>query len=95
MKRSNKNSYEAKTNVIEDSKGEASTSKGLKQKKAALEYRARTKKARTSASRKFCYNRNKKGHKVNECHSHPKKKKKDQQHANMTDQASPSLSAMV
>ena len=29
-KRSSKNSYEAKANVIEDSKGKASTSKGLK-----------------------------------------------------------------
>ena len=31
-KRSNENSYEVKANVIEDSKGKASTSKGLKPK---------------------------------------------------------------
>ena len=34
-KRSSKNSYEAKANVIEDSKGKASTSKGLKRKKTS------------------------------------------------------------
>ena len=34
-KRSSKNSYEAKANVIEDLKGKASTSKGLKRKKTA------------------------------------------------------------
>ena len=35
-KRSSKNSYVAKANVIEDSKGKASTSKGLKLKKLSL-----------------------------------------------------------
>ena len=34
-KRSNKNSYEAKANIIKDAKGKASTFKGLKQKKTA------------------------------------------------------------
>ena len=34
-KRSNKSSYEAQVNVIEDSKGKASTFKGLKRKKTA------------------------------------------------------------
>ena len=34
-KRSSKNSYEAKANVIENSKGKASTFKGLKWKKTA------------------------------------------------------------
>ena len=34
-KRSSKNSYEAKANVIEDSKGKVSTFKGLKRKKTA------------------------------------------------------------
>jgi len=34
-KRSNKNSYEVKANVIEDSKGKTSTFKGLKRKKTA------------------------------------------------------------
>ena len=36
-KRSSKNSYEAKANVIEDSKGKASTFKSLKRKKTAQE----------------------------------------------------------
>ena len=40
-KRSNKNSYEAKANVIEESKGKASTSKGLKQKKTAPRYKGK------------------------------------------------------
>ena len=38
-KRSNKNSYESKANMIEDSKEKASTSKGLKQKKTAQGYK--------------------------------------------------------
>ena len=54
-KRSSKNSYEAKTNVIEDSKGKASTSKGLKRKKTTQGYEARTKKERTSASRNLLH----------------------------------------
>ena len=52
-KRSNKNSYESKANVIEDSKGKASTSKNLKRKKTAQGTKARTKKVRTSASRQL------------------------------------------
>ena len=40
-KRSNKNYYEAKANVIEDSKGKVSTSKGLKRKKTAQGYKAK------------------------------------------------------
>ena len=40
-KRSNKNSYEAKAIVIEDSKRKVSTSKGLKRKKTAQEYRGK------------------------------------------------------
>ena len=39
--------------MIEDSKGKASTFKGLKRKKIAQDIEARTKKARTSASRKL------------------------------------------
>ena len=50
-KRSSKNSYEAKANVIEDSKGKASTSKGLKRKKTSQGTKARSKKARTCASK--------------------------------------------
>ena len=38
-KRSNKNSYEAKVNVIEDSKVKASTFKGLKRKETAPGYK--------------------------------------------------------
>ena len=40
-KRSNKNSYEVKANVIENSKAKASTSKGLKWKKTAQEYKGK------------------------------------------------------
>ena len=40
-KRSNKNSYEAKANVIEDSKGKVLTSKGLKWKKMVLGYKGK------------------------------------------------------
>ena len=40
-KRSCKNSYEAKANVIKDSKGKAFTSKGLKQKKIAQGYKGK------------------------------------------------------
>ena len=40
-KRSSKNSYESKANVIEDSKGKAFTSKGLKRKKTAKGYKGK------------------------------------------------------
>ena len=40
-KRSSKNSYEAKANVIEDSKGKASTFKGLKRKKTSQGYKGK------------------------------------------------------
>jgi len=52
-KRSKKNSYEVKANVIEDSKGKASSSKGLKRKKTARGIKVRTKEARTSVSREL------------------------------------------
>ena len=52
-KRSNKNSYEAKVNVIEDLKEKVSTSKGLKRKRLPRDTKARTKKAKTSASKKL------------------------------------------
>jgi len=52
-KRSNKNSYEFKANMVEDSKGKASTSRGLNQKKTAQGYRGKIKKERTSALRKL------------------------------------------
>ena len=50
-KRSNQKSYEAKANVIKDSKGKASTSKGLKRKKIASGYKGKDQEERTSASR--------------------------------------------
>ena len=40
-RRSNKNFYECKANVIEDSKGKAFTSKGLKWKKTAQGYKGK------------------------------------------------------
>ena len=40
-KRSSNNSYEVKANVIEDSKGKESTSKGLKRKKTAQGYKGK------------------------------------------------------
>ena len=40
-KRSSKNSYEAKANVIKDLKGKASTFKGLKWKKTVPGYKAK------------------------------------------------------
>jgi len=49
-KRSNKNSYESKANVIEDSKGKASTFKG-RGRRLSKGTKARNKKARTSASK--------------------------------------------
>ena len=71
-KRSNKNPYEVKANVIENSKRKASTFKGLKQRKTAPGTKARTKKARKGT----CCICNKEGHKANECHSRSKKNKK-------------------
>ena len=58
-KRSSKNSYEVKANVIEDSKGKAS--KGLKRKKTSQGTKARFKKARTCASREPATSAIKKG----------------------------------
>jgi len=48
-KRSKKNSYEAKTNVMEDSKGKVSTSKGLSGRRPPWGTKVSTKKVRTSA----------------------------------------------
>ena len=83
-KRSSKNSYEAKANVIEDSKEKTSTFKGLKRKKTAQGYKG-----------KVCYICNKEGHKANKCRSCLKKNKKNHPQANLTDHASSSLSAVV
>ena len=90
-KRSNKNSYEVKANVIEDSKGKASTSKGLKRKKTAQGYKGKDQEGKNKRFKGTCYICNKEGHKVNDCRSHPKKNKKDHPQANLADHASPSL----
>jgi len=89
-KRSSKNFYEAKANVNEDSKGKASTSKGLKRKKTAQGYKGKN--MRFKGTYYIC---NKKGHKANECRSRLKKNKKNHPQANLTDHASPSFSAVV
>ena len=94
-KRSDKNCYESKANVIEDSKGKASTFKGLKQKKTAQGYKDKDQEGKNKRFKGTCYICNKEGHKANECHSHPKKNKKDHLQANLTDHASPSLSVVV
>ena len=52
-KRSNKKSYEAKANVIEDSKGKASTFKGLKWKRFALGYKGKDQKGKKSTSKEL------------------------------------------
>jgi len=75
-KRSNKNFYESKTNVIEDSKGKASTSKGLKRKKTAQGYKDKDQEGKNKRFKGTCYICNKEGHKVNECRSHLKENKK-------------------
>ena len=72
-KRNNKNSYEAKTNVIEDSKGKASTSKGLKRKKTTQGYKGKVQEGKNMHFKGTCYICNKEGHKANECRSRSKK----------------------
>ena len=94
-KRSSKNSYEAKANVIEDSNGKASTSKGLKRRRLPKGTKARSKKARTCASREPTTSAIKRGHKANECRSRLKKNKKNHPQASLTDHASPNLSVAV
>ena len=94
-KRSSKNSYEAKANVIEDSKGKASTSKGLKRKKTAQGYKGKVQEGKNMRFKGTCYICNKKGHKTNGSRSHLKKNKKNHPQANLTDHALPSLSAVV
>ena len=94
-KRSSKNSYEAKANVIEYSKRKASTSKGLKRKKTAQGYKGKVQEGKNMHFKETCYICNKEGHKANECRSCLKKNKKNHLQENMTDHASPSLSAVV
>ena len=94
-KKTNKNSYESKANVIKDSKGKASTSKGLKRKKTAQGHRGKDQEGKNKRFKGTYYICNKEGHKTNECHSRLKKNKKNHPQANLTDHASPSLSAGV
>ena len=61
-KRSSKNSYDAKANVIEDSKGKASTSKGLKRKKTAQGYKGKVQEGKNMRFKGTCYICNKEGH---------------------------------
>ena len=84
-KMSNKNSYESKANVIGDSKGKASTSKGLKRKKTAQGYKGKDQEGKNKRIKETCYICNKERHKANECRSRPKKNKKDHPQANLTD----------
>ena len=54
-----RNSYEFKGNVIEDSKGKASTFKGLKRKKIAQGYKGKDQEGKNKLFKKTCYNYNK------------------------------------
>jgi len=65
-KRSNKNSYEAKANVIENSKRKASTSKGLKRKKTSPGYKGKDQEGKNKCFKGTYYICNKEGHKPNE-----------------------------
>ena len=56
-KRSSKNSYEAKANVI----GKASTSKGLKRKKTAQGYKGKVQEGKNMRFKGTCYICNKEG----------------------------------
>ena len=94
-KKRSKNSYEAKANVIEDSKAKASTFKGLNRKKTVQGYKGKVQEGKNMRFKATCYICNKEGHKANECHSRLKKHKKNHPQENLTDHASPSLSAVV
>ena len=52
-KRSNKNSYESKANVIEDTKGKTSTFKGLKRKKTAKGYKGKVQEGKNMRIRRM------------------------------------------
>ena len=81
--------------MIEDSKEKAYTFKGLKRKNTAPGYKGKDQEDKNKRFKKTFYIYNKEGYKANEFHSHPKKNKKDEPQANMTDHVSPSLSGMV
>ena len=91
-KRSNRNSYEVKANVIEDSKGKASTFKGLKHKKIAPGYKDKDQEGKNKHFREASYLCNKERHKANECHSCSKKNKKYQPQANLTNHVAKPIS---
>ena len=86
---------EVKANVMEDSKGKSSTSKCLKWKKTALEYKVKDQEGRNKFFKGTCYNCDKKGYKADNYCSCPKKNNKGQPQTNMIDYASPSLSAVA
>ena len=75
-KGSSKNSYEVKANVIKDSKGKVSTSKGLKQKKTTQRYKGKVQEGKNIRFKGTCYICNKEGHKANECRSLSKRTRK-------------------
>ena len=81
--------------MIEDSKGKTSTSNGLKREKTAPRYKGKDQEGKNKNFKGTCYICNKEGHKANECPSRPKKNKKNHPQINLTDHASPSLSAVV
>ena len=60
-------------NVFEDSKGKASISKGLKQKKNAPGYKDKDQEGKNKRFKGTCYIYNKERHKANECRSRPKR----------------------
>ena len=76
-------------------KGKTFTFKGLKQKKIALGYKGKDQEGKNKRFKGTCFIGNKEGHKANEYRSRPKKKKKDHSQINLTNHASPSLSAVV
>ena len=61
--------------MIEDSKGKASTFKGLKRKKTAPGYKGKDQKGKYNCFKGTCYICNKEGHKANECRSRLKQNK--------------------
>ena len=81
--------------MIEDSKGKASTSKGLKRKKTAQGYKGKVQEGMNMRFKGTCYICNKNGHKANEYSSRLKKNKKNHSHVNLTYHASPSLLVVV
>ena len=69
----NKNSYEAKANVIENSKGKASTFKGLKRKKTTPGYKGKDQEGKSKHFKGTYYICNKERHKADEYRSCSKK----------------------